>query len=166
MSSKQQYSLHEASFILLESFLPSSPPLSAWGALQWIIQPLLHHNINIEIDAPLLFGDVSLCAVQCVEMMVLCGIQGLTDQKRVVTQSISPPALISMSTVKPPPMSRLGEEKKRGRARTLLCMCHQTAAKSGPFFLYCAERTLSSSVGRRRGVVVSESELYLYRAKV
>ncbi len=69
-SSMQHYSLNEASFILpLPDFsLSSSPSLAAWVVFHWIIQLRLYHNIDTGIDALLLFSDMSLCAVQCIEM--------------------------------------------------------------------------------------------------
>ena len=68
----------------------------------------------------LLFSDTSPCSVQCVEMRAWREIQRLAGQKRVVTQSISPSALISMSTVKAPPMSRSeGGCERRGTATVI-----------------------------------------------
>lgn len=75
------------------------------------------------------------------------GIRGLAERKRVVTQSISPSALISMSTVKLPPMSRLGEERKRGRAiQGSFFLCHQTATKIWPLHRSTGKTAFISSV--------------------
>ncbi len=61
------------------------------------------------------------CAVQCVEMRGWWEIQGLANQKKKSSYTVHfPCALIGMSTVKAPPMRRLGAGRRgeeRGRAR-------------------------------------------------
>lgn len=106
---------HSFSLSFLISFSPFVPSYSQ----RWIIQLLLYLNINTGIDALLVCSGTSPCAVQCIKMRGWWGFVGWLNGKRVVTQSISPSALISMSTVKLPPMSRLGEERRGSGAEPL-----------------------------------------------
>lgn len=132
-------------FPLPPSFLPVCPSLSARGRLQWILQLLLSHNINTGIDALLLFSGVCLCVVQCIEMRGWWGFRGWLTSKEEL-HSPFPFALIRMSTVKPPPKSRLGKENKRGWVKEAFLSC-QTDTKFWP--LHWSKRSFNSVfVGR------------------
>lgn len=63
------------------SYSPCPILLPPRGGLQQIIQLWLYHNINTGIDAPLLFSDMSLCAVQCIEMRGWWGLRHWLTRK-------------------------------------------------------------------------------------